>query len=363
LATTKNDRKLRRPFSSKTAPSVVSKERISKAYLRNFGNGKLQFTESSLRFYVEKGHLKKQKEMTKEISLTNVDSVALEANELAVSWNGVTDRFVVEDKKLVAEIFEKLNAFLGKPKELSLESEVSVTPEPTSNELSLVFAEAPENIQTSVELIGAEPVQESASGEVLPNDLAKGLKAALPSVDLLFDVLGRFQGIVDWRRIKISAEQAEKTTARSESLKSSTANFNFAKFLCNIQERNAEAIPSDVYRLLDSIYTCFQEFTGRDEFLAQVNPTPNETMILMQSYYILNDIGLAVLVGDETVQDEINQLVVLLDSLNGKTGLSIDPQRIIESLTKLVSEKAPAEVIDASRAVFKKQLKFQRKPN
>jgi hypothetical protein len=365
LATTKNDRRLRRPFSSKAGPATVSEERISKAYLRNFGNGKLQFTESALRFYVEKGRLKKQKEMAKEIPLTNIDSVALEANELAVSWNSVTDRFVVEDKKLVAEIFEKLNASLGKPKELTIESEVSGTPEPTSNEPNMIVSEASEQIQDNVELIATQLVQESAIGEVaelLPNDLAKGLNAELPSVDLLFDVLGSFQGIVDWRRVKICAEQAQKTIARYERLKSSTANFNFTKFLSDIQERNAEAIPSDAYLLLDSIYTCFQEFTGRDEFLAQVNPTPNEAMILLQSYYILNDIGLAVLVGDETVQDEINQLLVLLESLNGKTDLAIDPQRIIKSLTKLVSEKAPLEVIEASRAVFKRQLKFQKKP-
>jgi hypothetical protein len=365
LNTPKNAQKLSQPLRRKAA-SASNSDNITKAYLRNFGNGKLQFTEQGLKFYVEKGRLKKQKEIAKEILLTGLERVTLEANELAVSWNGTTDRFVIDDKKLAAEIFEKMNAFLNKQVHTSTEVEASVPLEPTVNEPNSDFNKEPEQVKKSAELIPAELTRDYSKGlipEYMPNALVESLKDVLQTVDLLFDILGSFHGVINWNRVKISAEQAQEKIENSESLKSATANFYFPKLLSDIQEHDVDIIPKEAYSLLESIYMHFQELTSREEVTVQIDPSPKEIMTLLDAYYLLNDVSLAMIVGDENVQDEINQLAAVLENLKAKPSFAVDPQGVIKNLGKFGDEKMTKEVIDASRAIFKQQLKFLKKRN
>jgi hypothetical protein len=356
LTATKNTQKLDQ--------SSTSKDNTSKAYLRNFGNGKLQFTEQGLKFFVEKGRLKKQKEIAKEIPLTNIESVTLETNELAVLWNGVTDRFIIEDKKLAAEICEKINEFLSKPMQKPTELAASVTVEPINNEPNPVVVESPLQTEKIVESTIAELTQDSSKDlneAPMPNVLAGCFNDALPTVDLLFDILGSFHGAVNWNRVKICAEQAGKKIVNSDCLKSATADFYFPRLLSDIHERNAEIIPKEAYHLLESIYLHFKELTSREEFSVQIEPSPQEVMAAIESYYVLNDIVLAGIVEDVNVQDEMNHLVASLENLKGKASFAVDSDRVVKILNKLGVEQGTEEGIEDSRAVFKQQLKFLKK--
>ncbi len=84
----------------------------AKAYMRHVGNGKLKFSENTLKFYVSKGLLKKKREFAKQIRFVDVENMTLESNELAVNSRGVTDRFVVEDKQFAKLIYKSFNEFV-----------------------------------------------------------------------------------------------------------------------------------------------------------------------------------------------------------------------------------------------------------
>jgi hypothetical protein len=365
-----------------------SSSSFSKTYLRNFCNGKLEFTGRSLKFYVEKGRLKKQKEIAKEVFLNTLENVTLESNELTVVSNGVTDRFVIEDKKLAEAIYAKTNELLKEQGQTSSEHEELADIEPTLNVPSNI---EPTNIEQSVDKhtsevveqtepappVGVEPVDvESAEARTLPLEdkppmekqptdvvpepkqinLINSLNATLPIIDLLFDVLGSLNGSVDWHRMKIYANQIEEKTQDFEILESGAISLGFSKLLSNIQDRDAEAIPKEAYALLESIYAGFQELTCRDSLIGQNNPNPTEVMTVIEFWYELNDVGLASIVEDENVKDEINHLVAKLESLIADNTLTMDPQQIIDLLKKFGVDKEPKEIIVKSRALLKEQL-------
>jgi hypothetical protein len=80
------------PESSMT--STVKAE--VKARLRNFGDGVLEFDGGIVRFYVVKGRFRKQRELVREISVVDLESLSRDGNELSVSSKGVTSYFVVD---------------------------------------------------------------------------------------------------------------------------------------------------------------------------------------------------------------------------------------------------------------------------
>ena len=53
----------------------------AKARLRNIGDGVLEFDGDVVRFYVLKGRFRKQRELVREISVADVESLGREGNE------------------------------------------------------------------------------------------------------------------------------------------------------------------------------------------------------------------------------------------------------------------------------------------
>jgi hypothetical protein len=149
-------------------PKAVSPEPIARARLRNVGNGALELDSNTLKFHVEKGRLKKQKELAKEIPIAEIESTERSGNELSITWKGITDRFVMEKAELAeameARITEAVNA-----KEKTLETKVMA------------------------------PKQE-------PKDIAQTLGNAIKTTDLLFDILRSLHGRIDWNHVESRLE-------------------------------------------------------------------------------------------------------------------------------------------------------------
>jgi hypothetical protein len=117
----------------------------AKAYMRNFGKGRLELADNSLMFYLEKGTITKHKELVLQVSLAGLESAALEANELSVTVQGETKRFVIEDVTLAKTLYEKANEF----------STQTQTPE-TQTQHETFQLPSEENLQPESAVIAAE---------------------------------------------------------------------------------------------------------------------------------------------------------------------------------------------------------------
>ena len=100
-------------FRKQKPPETVSAGFTAKARLRNVGNGTLELVGNTIKFHVETGRLKKQKQLAKDIPVADIESMERVGNELSITWKGATDRFVIEKAELAETIHAKITEALG----------------------------------------------------------------------------------------------------------------------------------------------------------------------------------------------------------------------------------------------------------
>jgi predicted RecB family nuclease len=142
---------------------VVTAKSAAKASLRNLGSGMLELVDNTIKFHIEKGHLKKRKEVAREIPMTDVESISRTGNEFNITWKGVTDTFVVEETELVESMYEMMVKALKEQRKM---------------------------------------LEDREAAKQKRNELAKILSVAIEIVDSLFDVLRSLQGRVDWNHME-----------------------------------------------------------------------------------------------------------------------------------------------------------------
>jgi hypothetical protein len=305
--------KLRKQQSTK---AVVAKP-AAKARLRNLGNGTLELIDNTIKFHIEKGRLKKQKKIVREIPLADIESIERVGNELSITWKGVTDSFVIEKAEFVETMYEKITEAL----------------------------EARKNASEA----------EEATKQKL-NEFAQILSVALKIVDSLFDILRSLQGRVDWNHVE-GYLKCSRENARSFADQKGAIDLEFAKLSSAIKEHLPEEISKEAYGILKSLYEYFNGLTSQNENLEQIHPNYNDAKTTILAYYTLSDIILGTVVGDEEIGKESNELVTMLDDLSKATGLEINVDAIKEVINKLGAEEEKESVIEESRAVFMQQLK------
>jgi len=300
-------------------PQTVSAGFTAKARLRNVGNGTVEFADSTIKFYIEKGRFKKQKQLAKEIPLADIESSERVENEFNVTWKGVIDRFVFEKAEFAETLHAKITEAL--------------------------------NAQSKL----LEAKEEAAKQQL--NELVQVLSSALKITDALFDILRSLHGRVNWNRVE-SHLKCSKEHVRNFVDQKNTVNLDFAKLASAIKERLPEEISKEAYGILK---TLFEYFNGlpppQGEASAQNHPTSDDAKKVILAYYTLNDIILGTIVGDEEVRKENNELVTALDDLAKGTGLKINVDAVKEVVTKLGAEQAKENVIEESRTVFVEQVK------
>jgi hypothetical protein len=300
------------------SPQVVSAGFTAKARLRNVGNGTLELVGNTIKFHVEKGRLKKQKEIAKEIPITDIESMERVGNELSITWKGVTDRFIIEKAELAETIHAKITEAL------------------------------------SVQSKQLEAKEEVAKQKL--NELAQVLSNALKITDSLFDILRSLHGRVDWNRVE-SRLNCSKETVRRFADQKGVVNLDFAKLSSAIKEHLPEEISKEAYDILRVLFEYFNGLTSQGESSAQIHPNHDDAKKVILAYYTLNDIILCTVVEDEEVGKERAELAMVLDGLSKGTGLKINVDAVKDVVNKLGVEKEQESVIEESRAVFVQQLK------
>ncbi len=215
----KKPKKLKLPFRKSGLTGSTSK-----AYMRNFGKGQIEYADDTLKFYSEKGLVAKRKEVVKKIPFADIESIILEKKELTVTGKSGVERFVVENVALAQLILEKANEFRSL-KEKSTEEQIAVSQ-----------ATAAITINTSLSV-----------------------------VDSLFDILRSLQGRIEWKLMNNYLRQIEKDLTNPSDKKTGLEQQDFSLLSSAINDHNVELISKESYRLLESIYSNFEKAPSGDE--------------------------------------------------------------------------------------------------
>lgn len=295
----------------------TTKSHLAEVYLRNVGKGVLEFSENTLKFYVSKGRLTKKKELAKQIPFIEVENIALDSNELAVTSQGVTQRFVIEDKPFAQLIYQGFNEF-------------------KSQEGNEPLKQAEKTDEAPIFVQALTPPRE---------DLGQTLVATLQVVDSLFDSLMCLQGRVDWNHISNYVKRSEEYAKKIVNKKMlETANLDFCLLVSAVADRDVELLSKEGYRLLESVYESFQ----------RVAPESVTIKNAVESYYVLNDVAFGLAVGDADIENEHALLDTSLADLSKGTGMNVG--EIVDSMSRLIRERRKEPYVEEARSAFKEQV-------
>jgi hypothetical protein len=292
-------------------------ESAVKAYLIGLGSGTLEFIDNTIKFHIEKGRLRKRKDLVREIPMADIEGMDRVGKEISITWKGTTDIFVIEEMESAGTIFERI------PK--------------ASREQKKVF-------------------EDKEVAKQKRKEISKTVSITIDIADSLFDILRSLHGWVDWKRVEGFLKSSEENAARLTDQKMKTIELDFTKLSLAIKERLPEETSKEAYNLLRLLHGYFDGLDSENEFLEEIHPNYYDAKTAIQAHYLLNDIVLGTIVEDEEIGKEHNELLITLEDLSKGTGLEININAIKNVIAKLGVDKEREKVVKESRAVFRKQL-------
>lgn len=287
------------------------------AKLENRGKGSLEFAESTLKFYVERGRFKKKSEVVREIPLTDIENVALSGTELSITWKGVADIFKVEKEEPAKAIFEEIESTLKSQR---------------------------------------EPLETVKAPPQVPNELIDMIKASLDTTDSLFDILRSLHGRVDWNRIGNLLQRSEKIAKNIPGQETCSIEIDFTKSISAIKDNRPKEIIKEVYDYLKLLDSYSNRIASDNVFPQKTHPDYQDAQQMLLAYYALNDIIIGNIVGDKEISKERNKLLAILEGLAKTMELQIEVDSIIRATDRLINEKVDESLIEQNRTVFKQQF-------
>jgi len=292
-------------------------ESAVKAYLIGLGSGTLEFIDNAIKFHIEKGRLRKRKELVRDIPMADIERMDRVGKEISITWKGTTDIFVIEETESAGTIFERL------PK--------------ASREQKKVF-------------------EDKEVAKQKRNEISKTVSIAMNIADSLFDILRSLHGWVDWDRVEGFLKCSEENAAKLTDQEMKIIELDFTKLSSAIKERLPEETSKEAYNLLRLLHDYFGRLDSENEFLKEIHPNYYDAKTAIQAHYLLNDIVLGMMLEDEEIGKEHDELLITLEDLSKGTGLKININAIKNVVAKLGADKEKERVVKETRAVFRKQL-------
>ncbi len=290
---------------------------LLKARLTNVGNGFIEVSSDAIRFYVETGRLKKRRKISSEIPLNEVESIERQENDAILLSKKSTSVFAFEQASQAETVIEKIALFL---KEQKKEQEN----EETANLLQNEFVEITTN--------------------------------SLEIADLLFRILKSLDGEVDWKLVETLLNDTIEKAAKLSGPSLNSICLNTVPLSTAVQQYSPRETAEKAFDILDSLYEHFNrlnQISGGHIGLNQHVPK-----LAIQTIYLLNDMALGAVVGDENVGKERDELLSVLNELAEIPGSKIDAAAVKSSLDKLSEgEQKQKEVAEEIKLVLVQQLK------
>ncbi len=290
-----------------------------KARLRNFGEGTLEFTDDTVKFYVETGRFKKQRKIIREIPLVEVENVERQGDSLSLTWKGTTETFDVKQSSQIEALYERITANLAT---LKSEKEKQDDADKTRREVAQITISA-------IETAGS-----------------------------LFSILKNLHGQVDWNRVADGCRQSEENSGKLASLNANKLSLDVKPILSAVQEHRAKEATEKTFAQLKILYYEFYALVSSVNGSEELHPNASDANRIIQAVYVVNDMMLDAVVGDGGIPKESTELLKMLDDLAKLLGSKIDVNTVKISTDKLSAEKEKQEQsVEELRLVLEQQLK------
>ena len=186
-------------------------------------------------------------------------------------------------------------------------------------------------------------------------DAASVLTSVYPLVDQLFDILRNLHGKVDWTSMENSLEKIDGESRLIDKAMG-ISKLDVSPLAEATKQWNTSGASKEAYHFLVSLNEAFNELTSKNANSPQMRQQYETSKAILRSYYILNDIILAFVVGDPTVEEETAQLGTLLDGLVKTTNFHLDAKAVVGALGKVQVETGSQQSVVECRALFKNQV-------
>jgi hypothetical protein len=285
---------------------------------------KIEISNDSVKFSVEKGFFKKRWVTVKEIPVAEITAIEVLRNELSVTWKGVTDVFVLNKK---GESFSKLR----------------------------------DQIQGLIDE-HQKTLENNTKAQQRKSDLAQVIEGSIGVVDLSFNILMSLQvKHVSWEDLEAYGnELGENCTFAGQTL--APLSLDFSKVSEAIKSQVPEEVSQEIFNLLRSIYGYFAELS-LEEDLQEAHPNFRDAKASILAYYTLNDLLLGKIVGEKTNKKEGLVLEGALQNLAKETNFNVNFEDLRGSFDRMSSVDDVKSVIEETREIFKEQLKNIDCPN
>ncbi len=278
---------------------------------------KAEIFDNTLRFFVEKGFLKKRLVTVKEIPVYEITDIESFGNTLTITWKGVKDTFLtMENPELFINLRDRVKTML-------------------------------EEQQTD---------KDSWKAAIRRNEILAVLDASVGIIDFSFNILiGIHKRQIDWQRLNDYSSEDLLNTFSFTGQFMPPLNLDFLKISSAIENQNLEETSKEAYDILKMIYSYFDNLNLNDDLKESVPNFVNAKAIIL-AYYTLNYLLLGKIAGEKENTNEYNQLKSVLELLANDTNFKVNIEALKASVDKVIPENYSESEIAKTREIFKNQF-------
>ena len=278
---------------------------------------KAEVSGNTVKFFVEKGFLKKRWVVVKEIPVYEITNVENFGNKLNITWKNVTATFFTKEN---VELFSNLR-----------------------DEVNRILMEQP------------KPIDEGKIA-LRRNELLGVINASIGIIDFSFNILIGLQNKgINWERLEeySSKDLIGAFTFIGQSMP--PLNLSFLNIASAIKSQIPEETSREAYKILKVIYGYFDSLNVDDD-LKESSPNFKIARDIILSYFTLNELLLGKEAGEKENNEKNSQLERVIQILANNTNFKINIEQLKASIDKVVPENNLESVIDSSRKIFKDQF-------
>jgi len=232
---------------------------------------KVEVSDNIAKFFVAKGLGKKKWILVREIPVLEIERIEKLGNKLSVTWNGITDEFFTKEKTdLFGKLVDQVNGILGDQRK---------TKENNEN-------------------------NEKAS--LRRNEMLDVINTSIGVIDQAFNVLIDLQEKrINWQRL----EAYSKGFGENISFTGQTMpplNLDFSKIASAIKSQIPKEASNEAYSILKALHGYFNGL-NLDDDSKENHPNFQNAKAVFLAYFMLNDLLLGKIVGDNENQEENSQ--------------------------------------------------------
>jgi hypothetical protein len=348
---------------------------------RIFTISEYELSNGTLKFFVEKGVIKKKRVLIREIPVNQITNIGSIDNELSVTWNGVTNLFFMNDRLVTLSFLrDKVINMLEEPSKTLPITEETVPP---SSSLPVPEPNLPiteDTILSSPSLPVPEPtstlneetilqwtiLQEPDSKQKLipdsqtvflrKSELLGIINASIGIIDFAYNILiGLHKTIINWGELKDYSSRDFQETFSFTGQSMPPMNVDFLKISSAIRLQVSEEASSESYKIIGAIKSYFGSLSLDDDFEQSV-PNFRSARAIIFSYYKLNNILLGKVIGEKVNYKEKRELENVLEILANSINFRVNIDGLKESVDKEIQENYLESYVEANRKIFKEQF-------